>query len=162
MRPFRHLLLLCLVLLSNIPQASKAIDYFEESYTSMCFTATPNGPGCVHFKIMYLDQTTGANGYIEWNVDHLNGAWLYMTEDGSNDKRYILSLYCYNDRDDDDDDWSDVKMKFSHYGENASKYSSNGKLLLTNSYDGTPFVELLPYSWQYQVKKADGRCPLLR
>ena len=137
MKPSKFLAWFWLALLLAIPQMANATDYFEDAYTSMCFIATPNGPGCVHFKIMYLDQTTGANGYLMKTNNWPNGPWLYLKEDGSSDRRYIVACYTTND-DSDDSDVGNVTMRFSARGENPSKYADNGVLILTNAYSEQP------------------------
>ena len=153
---FIHWLWLTLLLI--MPMSAFATDYFEEEYTSMCFTVTPNGPGCVHLKIMYLDQGTGQNAYLEKNSDYPNGPWVYMTVDGSSDRRYIVACYTTND-DSDDSDVGNVTMRFSANGEDASKYTSNGVLILTNAYSGEP-VEMSTSNKDYELKKpkGDARC----
>ena len=91
MKNQRHLLFLSLVtLFLAMPQALRATDYFEDKYTSMCFMVTPNGQGCVHIKVLHLDQCTGNNGYIERNDDRPEGGWVYVMAAGESKRRYLV------------------------------------------------------------------------
>lgn len=138
MRKHHFILSLWLTMLwLAMPTTASAVDYFESSYNDMCFVTTSNGPGCVHLKIMYLDQTTGANGYIERTDARPDGGWLYMTVGDSKDRRYIVAMYTENASDDDNDKKTRVYMRFAPRGENPGKYANNGVLLLTNAEAGT-------------------------
>ena len=158
MKNQRHLLFLWLVtLLLAMPQALRATDYFEDKYTSMCFMVTPKEPGCVHIKVLHLDQCTGNNGYIERNDDRPEGGWVYVTVAGESKRRYLVSLYNKNDRSDDNDDYIDVYMRFSERGENG--FSSNGVLYLTNpSSGGSTKMEYKNKSYRVKKPKGDARC----
>ena len=158
MKNQRHLLFLSLVtLLLAMPQALRATDYFEDKYTSMCFMVTPNGQGCVHIKVLHLDQCTGNNGYIERNDDRPEGGWVYVMAAGESKRRYLVSLYNKNDRSDDNDDYIDVYMRFSEKGENG--FSSNGVLYLTNpSSGGSTKMEYKNKSYRVKKPKGDARC----
>ena len=94
MKNQRHLLFLSLVtLLLAMPQALRATDYFEDKYTSMCFMVMPNGQGCVHIKVLHLDQCTGNNGYIERNDDRPEGGWVYVMAAGESKRRiYAITM----------------------------------------------------------------------
>ena len=158
MKHQRHLLFLWLVaMMLAMPQALRATDYFEDKYTSMCFMVTPKEPGCVHIKVLHLDQCTGSNGYIEKNGDRPEGGWVYVMASGESKRRYLVSLYNNNDRSDDNDDYIDVYMRFSERGENG--YSSNGVLFLTNpSSGGSTQMEYRNKSYRVKKPKGDARC----
>ena len=157
MKHLRHLLWLWLaVMLLAVPFNANATDYFKSEYNSMCFIVTPNGQGCVHIKVLHLDQMTGDNGYIKKNDDFPEGAWLYVEMPNAS-RRYLVSIYNKNDRSDDNDDYIDVYMRFSQKGENG--YTNNGTLFLTNPTSGGP-VKMDHSNHSYRVKKpkGDARC----
>ena len=123
----------------------------------MCFMVTPNGPGCVHIKVLYLDQCTGNNGHIEKTGDRPDGGWVYVTYPGESRRRYVVALYNENKQSDDKDDYAMVHMRFSQRGE--STWANNGNLFITNPYSGKN-VEVGYSQREYKLKKpkGDARC----
>ena len=95
-----------------VPQYLQAEDNFEPGLSTMCFVVSPKGLGCVHIKVMYLDQVSGKNGYIAKTSDYPDGAWVWAEIDGH--RRYIFSIYNQNDQSDTDDDYAEVYILRLH------------------------------------------------
>ena len=128
MKKLKHLLWLWLaVALLAVPQSMKAEDYFQSKYTSMCFLVTPNGPGCLHIKVMHLDVET-KNGYIEKTGAFPDGAWVYMKV--GDKRRNIVALYNNGNNESSSDDYSRVYIRAGSPAENEGK--DCGILVLTN------------------------------
>ena len=123
MKNLKHFLWLWLaVMLLTVPQSVKAEDYFDPKYTSVYFTVTPNGSGCIHIKVMHLD--VGAkNYYIE-----SPGAWVYMKV--GDKKRKILMLYNNGNNEKESDNYSHVYARAARADENEGK--DCGVVVLTN------------------------------
>ncbi len=154
----RHLLWLWLaVALLALPQNMKAEDYFQAKYTSMCFMVTPKGQGCVHIKVMHLDQISGLspNGYLEQTSDCPDGAWIFAETPGQK-RRYIVSLYNKNDRS-NSDDWITLYTRFSGNAE-GNYPGGNGVLVLTNTTSGSQQLESRTQSFSVKKPKGEARC----
>lgn len=156
MKNLRHLWGLCLaVMLLAVPQSVLAEDYFKEEYTSMCFTVTPKGQGVVHIKVMYNDQTSVKNAYIE--KGNADGAWVFAETPGQA-RRYIFAIYNTNDNS-SSDDYADIYTRFSGNAEGNYTKEGNGVLILTNPRSGDSY-QLQSKTEHLQVKKptGNGRC----
>lgn len=161
----RHLLWLWLGVLLVVPQNLRAEDNFEPGLSTLCFMVSPKGPGCVHIKVMYLDQVSGKNGYIAKTSDYPDGAWVWAEIDGH--RRYIFAIYNQNDQSDTDDDYAEVYIRPAAPSENGNV--DNGVLVLTNdrnvststvdgvTYDGN-FVRQGTITYSVKKPKGQGRC----
>ena len=128
MQQLRHFLWLWLaVVLLTVPQSMKAEDFFQVKYTSMCFLVTPNGPGCLHIKVMHLDVET-KNGYIEKTSAFPDGAWVYMKV--GDKRRNIVALYNNGNNESSSSDYSKVYIRAASPAENEGK--DCGIVVLTN------------------------------
>lgn len=163
MKKMRHLLWLWLaVVMLAMPQSMKAEDYFQAKYTSMCFLVTPNGPGCLHIKVMHLDVQT-KNGYIEKTDAFPDGAWVYMKV--GDKRRNIVALYNNGNNESSSSDYSKVYIRAGSPAENEGQ--DCGILVLTNdryvpemSRNGVSYKGNLIPSGEpgvvYNVKKPKG------
>ena len=163
MKQLRHLLWLWLaVVLLAVSQSMKAEDYFKSKYTSMCFLVTPNGPGCLHIKVMHLDVES-KNGYIEKTSDLPDGAWVYMKV--GDKRRNIVALYNNGNNESSSDDYSKVYIRAGSPGENEGKdcgilVLTNDRYVSTSTHDGVTYQgNIIPSGAAgqiYNVKKPKG------
>ena len=164
----KHLRLLCWLWLSvlvAVPENLRAEDNFEPGLSAMCFMVTPKEPGCVHIKVMYLDQVSGKNGYIAKTDTYPDGAWVWADVGGR--RHYIFSIYNQNDQSDTDDDYAEVYIRPAGPSENGN--ADNGVLVLTNdrnvtastvdgvTYDGN-FVKQGTICYKVKKPQGQGRC----
>ncbi len=123
---------LWLVALTALPVEVSAIDYFKPEYNYL-FSVTYKERGCVHFKVLILDQHSNwaASDWVRKGKD--SGEWtrggtVYARKKGENDQIPLFSFYS-------SEDWqvSDKHLSIGAYRRTAE----TGYFVITNLKDKT-------------------------
>ncbi len=97
MRKVRFLFWLLLALLLAVPKDGWGVDYFDPDYNYV-FSVNYKEPGCLHFKVLVLDQHENA-GASDWvrpkgDGDWAYGATIYVKRKSNGTQIPLLSYYC--------------------------------------------------------------------
>ncbi len=98
MRQVKQLFWLWLIVFLSIPNEVKAVDYFKPEFNYL-YSVTYKERGCVHFKVLVLDQH-GSKVSSDWvrsgkdTGEWTKGGTVYARKKGENDQVPLFSFYC--------------------------------------------------------------------